>query len=144
MSNCKTWISKKRKFARNQLTIISERKNIALDYCGNYRLIAWVSVKLFRGIRTFFNRLVGLRRMCEDTFLDFLQECSLIPASMKSDSCGIYMHIVVPKRDNNCPWTGVYSGNGGRLNLCRVFKSVRHSFYFTCSHFPVPIIFLMT
>ena len=33
---------------------------------------------------------LGLRRMCEDIFCDFLHDCSLISSSLKCDSCGRY------------------------------------------------------
>ena len=35
----------------------------------------------------FFYRLFGLRKLCDKTFRDFLQECLLILSSMKCDSC---------------------------------------------------------
>ena len=39
----------------------------------------------------FFYRFFRLRKTCEETFWDFLQDCSLIPSSMKWDSCGIWV-----------------------------------------------------
>ena len=94
-------------------------------------------------IENFFYRLFGLRKMCEDTFWDFSPDCSLIPSSMKCDSCGGNMHIVLHTSAvlDGRVW---HCGNGGCLNHCRASKSVRHNSYFTGGHLRIPTILLMT
>ena len=77
-----------------------------------------------------------------ENFWDFLQDYSLIPSSMKCDSCGNNMHIVVCK---SATLDGIYSiMEIVGVQIIAVPVSLGHSSYFTGSHLRIPTILLTT
>ena len=75
------------KFQMDLPTILPEYQLSFLEGSGNDDLFGNHFGSPGNPNRAFFHRLFGLRKFCEETFWDFLQDCSLITSSMKCDSC---------------------------------------------------------